>query len=157
MAQPGKQPKAMSSRLLTMKFMQRASASPSSAPSTPSEPPSKKQRTSNGSYNRPSPSTPRTDAQVVQEALASAERKRSEALDQEAADRGETKWYLSVKQPQTRAQEAPLQIMSAGYSMLDSTGIATERSSDEDEIELPRPTFTGRRSFGDFGKVVKVR
>ncbi|KAK1067529.1 hypothetical protein LTR74_006390 [Friedmanniomyces endolithicus] len=155
MAQPGKQPKAMSSRLLTMKFMQRASASPSSAPSTPSEPASKKQRMSNGSYNRPSPSTPRTDAQVVQEALASAERKRSEALDREAADRGETKWYLSVKQPQTPAQESPLQIMSAGYSMLDSTGIARERSSDEEEIELPRPDFTGRRSFGDFGKVVK--
>ncbi|TKA81611.1 hypothetical protein B0A55_03554 [Friedmanniomyces simplex] len=155
MAQPGKQPKAMSSRLLTMKFMQRASASPSSAPSTPSEPPSKKQRMSNGSYSSASPSTPRTDAQAVQEALASAERKRSEALEREAADRGETKWYLSVKQPQTPAHESPVRIVSAGYSTLDSTGTARERSSDEGETEPARPSIAGRRSFGNFRQTVK--
>ncbi|KAK5683286.1 hypothetical protein LTS10_004817 [Elasticomyces elasticus] len=148
------QPKAMSSRLLTMKFMQRAAATPSS-PSSPAEPPSKKQRLSNGSRNSGSPSTPRTDAHAVQEALAAEERLRSEALDREAADRGETKWYLSVQQPDTPAQESPLRIVSAGYSMLDAAATAKEQHSEDGEVEQTRPSIAGRRSFGRFNKTVE--
>ena len=153
MATPNRQPKMMSSRLLTMKFMQRASNSPSSAPSTPSEPPSKKQRLSNGSqlspYNSSAASTPKSDAQTVEDALASEERKRSEAIEREAADRGESKWYLSYKEPQAPAVESPLRIVSAGYSALDASG--NNRSSEE-ENEGSKPPVVGRRSFGNFNR-----
>ncbi|KAK4542265.1 hypothetical protein LTR36_006918 [Oleoguttula mirabilis] len=155
MAQPNRQPKAMSSRLATMKFMQRASASPSSSPSTPTEPPSKKQRLSTGSYNSTPSSAPRSDSQAVQEALAAEEQKRTAALERQAADRGESKWYLSFKEPQTSATESPLLVVSAGYSMLDAASTAKERSSEEEGTEATRPSIAGRRSFGKFNKVVE--
>ncbi|KAK5133897.1 hypothetical protein LTR08_007126 [Meristemomyces frigidus] len=153
MAQPNRQPKAMSSRLLTMKFMQRAAASPSS-PSTPAEPLSKKQRLSSGSYNSASPSTPKSDAQAVEEALAAEEEKRTRALEREAAGRGESKWYLSIKEQPLEAH-SPLQFVSAGYSMLDAASSVKERSPEEDGTEAARPTVAGRRSFGKFNRVVE--
>lgn len=151
MATPNKPPKTMSSRLLTMKFMQRATASPSSTPSTPSEPPSKKQRMSNGSARSTPSSTPRSDAERLEEALAAEEQKRAAALHREAADRGETKWVLSFQEPQ--GTESPLRIVSAGYATLD---VGKPRSSEDDEVE-ERPQVTGRRSFGNFNRTVKVR
>jgi len=157
MAQPNKQPKTMSSRLLTMKFMQRASASPSSSPNTPAEPPAKKQRLSSGSYTSSPLSTPTSDAQAVQEALAAEEQKRAEALEREAADRGESKWYLSFKEPQTPVAESPLHVVSAGYSTLDAAASARDRSSEEEGTDLVRPSFAGRKSFGKFNKVIEVR
>ncbi|KAK3113500.1 hypothetical protein LTR53_009142 [Teratosphaeriaceae sp. CCFEE 6253] len=146
MAQPGKQPKAMSSRLATMKFMQRAGASPSSSPSTPTEPSSKRQRMSNGSYNAASPPTPQT----ASGSLASEERKHADA-----PDRGETKWYLSVRQTESPAPDPPMQIVSAGYSTLDASIQTRERLSGEGEVEFTRPSVAGRRSFGNFNKIVK--
>src|ERR1700761_3958345 len=132
MAQPNKPGKTMSSRLLTMKFMQRAAASPSSSPSTPPEPQSKRQRLSNGSYNTTPSSAPRTDAQAVEEALAEEERKRTAALEREAADRGESKWYLSFKEAPKQETLSPLRIVSAGYSTLDAAAWRGS-SSDDDE------------------------
>lgn len=146
----------MSSRLLTMKFMQRGAASPNSSPTTPSEPPSKKQRLSNGSYASTPSSTPRSDAQAIEEALAAEEQRRTEALEREAADRGETKWYLSFKEPQTPAQESPLRIVPAGYSTLDAAAHSKERPSDDDvEIDVPLQA-KGRRSFGKFNRSLEV-
>ncbi|KAK5119843.1 hypothetical protein LTR85_007169 [Meristemomyces frigidus] len=152
MAQPNRQPKAMSSRLATMKFMQRASASPSSSPNTPAEPPSKKQRLSNGSHNSTPSSTPRSDARAVAEALAAEEQKRTEAIERQAAERGESKWYLSFKEPQASAADSPLRVVSAGYSLLDAASTSNARS-DEEETR-PKP-IAGRRSFGKFNKVVE--
>ncbi|KAK5166444.1 uncharacterized protein LTR77_007987 [Saxophila tyrrhenica] len=148
MAQTNKQGKEMSSRLATMKFMQRSTGSPSS-PRTPDQPSGKRQRMSNGSYN----STPAsTDAQRVEEAIATEERKRAEIAEREAAGRGETKWYLSFKEPPVSQQsESPLRIVSAGYSALDAAG--RERSSeDEGEEDSVRRQMQGRRSFGKFNR-----
>lgn len=128
----------MSSRLAGMKFMQRASASTPSTPNTPAEPPSKKQRLSNGSSIR-SPATP-VDVE---------ERRRAEALEKEAARRGETKWYLSVREPQVQATESPLRIVSAGFSALDG---GHEARDDEDDEETARPQVAGRKSFGNFNR-----
>lgn len=146
----------MSSRLLTMKFMQRGVPSPSSSPNTPPEPPSKKQRLSNGSFASAPPSTPRSDAQVIQEALAAEEQRRTEALEREAADRGETKWYLSFTEPAEPVNESPLRIVSAGFSTLDSTRFGMDRSSDEDVDDVP-VVANGRRSFGKFNRSLEVR
>ena len=147
----------MSSRLLEMKFMRRGAPSPTSSPSTPSEPPSKKQRLSNGSFASTPSSTPRSDAQAIEEALAAEEQRRTEAVEREAADRGETKWYLSFKEPQAPAQESPLRIVSAGYSTLDAAVHSTDRSSEEDvDLDVPQQV-KGRRSFGRFNRSLEVR
>lgn len=155
MAQPNKQGKTMSSRLLTMKFMQRSAASPASSPSTPSEPPSKRQRLSNGSHVSTPSSTPRSDVQAVEEALAAEEQRRTEALEREAADRGETKWYFSFKEQQTTVQESPLRIVSAGFSMLDATRPTVDGFSEED-VDVDISTAKGRRSFGKFNRSLEV-
>jgi hypothetical protein len=147
----------MSSRLLTMKFMQRGAASPSSSLNTPPEPPSKKQRLSNGSYAFTPSSTPRSDAQAVEEALAAEEQRRTEALEREAADRGETKWYLSFAEPHKAAQESPLRIVSAGFSTLDSTRPVADRSLEDEADDGRNPPANGRRSFGKFNRSLEVR
>lgn len=119
-------PKVMSNRLAGMKFMQRTGA----APSTPSQPPAKKQRLSNGSALG-SPATPNEQ--------------------DSSAQQGETKWYLSFKAPEAPVAQSPLRIVSAGYSSLDATGRAGE---DEDEEPAPR-AIPGRKSFGKFNRKIE--
>ncbi|KAI6809906.1 hypothetical protein KC332_g12580 [Hortaea werneckii] len=149
MAQKNVQPKEMSNRLMAMKFMQRGAASPSSGPSTPAEPPSKKQRMSDGSGVSTPPSASRSDAAAAKEAVAAEERQREEAFDREAADRGESKWYLSFKQPQKPVSASPFRVVSAGYSTLDGSNTKDKDSEDEGESAEPQ---VGRRSFGKFNK-----
>lgn len=138
---------------MAMKFMQRAAASPSSGPSTPAEPPSKRQRMSDGSGISTPPSASRSDATAAKEAVAAEERQREEAFDREAADRGESKWYLSFKQPQKPASASPFRVVSAGYSTLDGSNTKDQDSEDEDESTGPH---VGRRSFGKFNKGLEV-
>jgi hypothetical protein len=136
--------------------MQRAAASPGSSPSTPPEPSGKRQRLSNGSYQSTPASTPRSDSQLVEDALASEERKRVEALEKEAANRGETKWYLSIKEPAPQAAKSPLRVVSAGYSTLDADS-KQQRSADEEEDDTDsRSQIHGRRSFGNFNRKIEV-
>ena len=137
--------------------MQRSAASPSSSPSTPPEPPSKKQRLSNGSYNSSPASTPRSDAQAVEEALGAEEQKRADALKREAADRGESKWYLSFKEQPAAAVQSPLRIVSAGFSTLDAGDTSRDIASEEDEEVTTVPQMKGRRSFGKFNRKIEVR
>ncbi|CRG87469.1 hypothetical protein PISL3812_04487 [Talaromyces islandicus] len=89
---PGAKPaKGMSSRLLTMKFMQRSAAAAAQAavdddPQTPSP---KRPRLS-------APNSPanNADLQAVNAALAAEERKRAEAVARQAAEAGESEWVL---------------------------------------------------------------
>jgi len=134
--------------------MQRATAaSPTSSPSTPNGPPSKKQRLSSGA----GPSTPSSDAQAMQEALAAEEFKRVQALERQAADAGETKWVLSYQDQRPKTQQAPMRIVTAGFSAIDSgiTSRATVDQSDDDDAELAAK-MQGRRSFGRFNRTIEV-
>jgi hypothetical protein len=149
MATPGKQPKMMSSRLAGMKFMQRGAPSP---PSTPSEPPAKKQRMSNGGFTSSPAPSPRTDNEIMEQAAAAQELKRAAAIEQEGASKGETKWYLSFKTPQTPSAESPLRIISAGYSALDSVDRKAAQTSDSEDDESAKRNMPGRKSFGKFGR-----
>lgn len=79
------------------------------------------------------------------------EQRRVEALEKEAARRGETKWYLSFREPQVQASESPLRIVSAGFSALDAGHDDEARTAQEDE-ETVRPQVAGRKSFGNFNK-----
>ena len=136
--------------------MQRAAASPISTPVTPGDAPSKRQRLYNGSYNSTASSTPRSDAQAIEEALASEEQKRNEALEREAEERGETKWYLSFKEPQSSVTTTPLRVVSAGYSTLDATNPGAVSPSQEDDGPGSARENPGRRSFGKFNRRIEV-
>ncbi|KAI9654806.1 MAG: hypothetical protein M1821_005800 [Bathelium mastoideum] len=180
--QPGKQ---MSSRLLTMKFMQRAANSPSSDnPSSASGPPSKKQRLSNGSSYSSSPSnTPvkptsksrHQDRQAVQAALVEEERRRQHALEKAAADAGESRWVLSFQEDtQSTAKDgnggnAGLQIIRKSYAEIDLEQRAVDESfhstksggddhpkAHDSKIDLDRDAVEGASSL-DLGDMVGRR
>ncbi|CAO2647066.1 Nn.00g079880.m01.CDS01 [Neocucurbitaria sp. VM-36] len=129
-------PKTMSSRLMTMKFMQRSAAkSVASSPSTPNGPPSKKARLSNG---RSAPGTP--DHEILQSALLAEEKKRQEALDKAAQYTGETKWVLSYTDPLDGKRQDTLRVRQAGFAEID----AGDDSEEEEEESKPiRMQFGG--------------
>ena len=133
--------------------MQRAGGAPSSSPSTPSEPPIKRQRLSNGSVKSTHSSTPHHGAQPLPNPPAGEEQKRTQVANNEAADRGESKWYLSFKEPQAPTVDSPIRIVSAGYSMLDA--IKDRSSEDENELQASQQ-IKGRRSFGKFNRTIEV-
>ncbi|KAI1096323.1 hypothetical protein F5B19DRAFT_488289 [Rostrohypoxylon terebratum] len=115
-------PKSMSSRLLTMKFMQRAAASPaSSSPSTAkSDEQSSKRR--KVVHNTPN-SIAQIDQAAVQAAIAEEERKRQEALVQHAAEAGDARWVLDTtdKAIGSRGEiQAPLNVVQVGFAQIDS-------------------------------------
>lgn len=143
----------MSSRLLTMKFMQRAAASSPAQPTTPasqtsqipSQPPSKRQKVS------PFPSTPATplsDQQAIQAALNAEEAKHSEALERIAAERGETKWILSCVDEGKGDRRPGFRVTKAGYGDID----ADENAGPE---RRGKWGVNGRRSFGKFNKEIE--
>jgi hypothetical protein len=153
---PSHAPKSMSSRLLTMKFMQRAAASSPTTPSSPDEPSPKRRRTDTNS----SPSRINVDAladrTAVQAALASEEAKRQAALEKQAAEAGDTRWILSFDDQKLLMASSPLvlRVVQAGYANIDSS--PSEIRITEDDLE-DRPVMVGRRSFGRFNKVLEVK
>ncbi|KAL8659854.1 MAG: hypothetical protein Q9226_000219 [Calogaya cf. arnoldii] len=139
----GRAEKTMSSRLMTMKFMQRAAAS-SSMPSPQShhtphgDPPSKRRKTSTAQsplIQPPIPGTPTTDAQIFQAAVDAEDAKRAAAIERVAAQAGGTKWVLSTAEGagKPNSGEKQLQFLTAGYSEIDQ------------DIET-----RGRRTFGRY-------
>lgn len=152
MATPGKE-KIMSSRLSTMKFMQRTAApAPQSAPSTPESRPAKRPRLSEPSRLRaPDPA----DEQIRDVALE-GERKRQQALDKQATDAGDSKWYLDLPED---THVNGFKVVNAGYTLLDSPRDGLDDGEDEVEAtpDVPTRTLSGRKSFGNFNKVIEVR
>ncbi|KAI8963908.1 hypothetical protein F5Y11DRAFT_345984 [Daldinia sp. FL1419] len=119
--------KSMSSRLLTMKFMQRAAASPSSpTPAAPNldEKSSKRRKVSHSSAKHDNTdSLAHIDQAAVQAAIADGERKRQEALVQHAAELGDAHWVLDVPEPTTssnRGIQTPMNIVQVGFAQIDS-------------------------------------
>lgn len=123
--------------------MQRAVAGTptTSANNSPDQRSAKRQRLSHGSF-RGSPGTPNSDAEAVKQALAAEELKRQEAVDREAAKRGESKWVLDLQTP-TKASKPAMTVVSAGYATLDADSIPSY--GDDEEVDTPA---SGRRSFG---------
>ncbi|KAF2269402.1 hypothetical protein CC78DRAFT_529192 [Lojkania enalia] len=114
-------PKTMSSRLMTMKFMQRSAAksTPSSSPNTPSGPPSsKRQRLSNGASV---PGTP-SEHEAMQMAIREEEQRREEALRNARGQMGEERWVLSFRDPVLEDAQRERRVVSAGFAELDGEG-----------------------------------
>ncbi|KAK6079969.1 zinc knuckle [Seiridium cupressi] len=145
-------PKGMSSRLLTMKFMQRAAAStpPASDASTPkSDESSSKRRKISHSHSQKGDIDQLVDRQAIQAAIDVGERKREEALVKHAAELGDARWVLNVKNVSTTGTKVqkPLQVVQVGYAQIDSPD-TSEGLSDSAEDLLDRTQPIRRSMYG---------
>lgn len=132
-------PKSMSSRLLTMKFMQRAAAS-APAPASPSteDQSSKRRKLSHGTSADASVDS-LVDQQAIQAAIDEGERKREEALVKNAADSGDARWVLDVPYnvPGLGGHaQTPLNVVQVGYAQIDSVDASGQ---DADALDTPHP------------------
>lgn len=155
---PGSAPKSMSSRLLTMKFMQRAAASsPIQSSPTPEEPSPKRQKKTGDSPSRAQVVDAMADKRAIQAAMEAEEAKRQVALDKQAAEAGDTRWVLSFDDQNVagRAPNGALRVIQAGYANIDIPIPQHLKSVDEDDMS-DRPAVVGRRSFGRFNKVLEA-
>jgi len=124
MASPGT-PKTMSSRLLTMKFMQRAAASTPSS-STPSTPASNDQ--SNKRRKVSHNAEPQQDVDMlvnqaaIKAAIAEEEKKVENALLKRAEELGDAHWVLQIPaQDKNRTVHTPLNVVQVGFAQIDSS------------------------------------
>ncbi|KAJ3495987.1 hypothetical protein NLG97_g2995 [Lecanicillium saksenae] len=128
-------PKGVSSRLLTMKFMQRAIASNSTATTPESEKSSSKKR----KLDHGSPAGRLSmdfDQASVDAAMQAQEAKRKAALQQHAT--GDTHWVLNTKFEKpaaVKAAKAPRRIVYVGYGDIDSEN---ESGDGEDSAAIGR-------------------
>ncbi len=138
--------------------MQRGAGSPASSPSTPSEPPAKRQRLSNGTSHFTPSSTPRSRIDAVESPLSTGRQTPVELNERNSPNYLETQWYLSVKEPTPNTSKSSLRIVSAGYSTLDAATAILDHSSDDEEDDSSKiPKVQGRRSFGKFNRKIEVR
>ncbi|OAX83513.1 hypothetical protein ACJ72_02128 [Emergomyces africanus] len=165
-----KSPKAMSSRLLTMKFMQRAAAASASASSNPntgtntstnppatpspsqqqpygainaSTPSPKRQKISSPSISTTStPATGNSDLEAISAAIRAEEEKRAAAVAKQAAAAGEEEWVIEYP-PDTFPEPTPQAVMNGGNAY------GFGGAGDEEEV-------MGRQSFGGFKRKGKM-
>ncbi|KXJ94504.1 hypothetical protein Micbo1qcDRAFT_44430 [Microdochium bolleyi] len=149
-------PKTMSSRLLTMKFMQRAATTPTT--STPSTPASEEQ----SSKRRKVTHQPEDDGiaamvdhKAVQLALAEEERKRHEAVLRNAAEAGDARWVLSTPKQESFAVKPVLNVVQVGFAQIDSPNIKAGYDSDESASDSEAAVQPFRRFNMEKKKVKK--
>ncbi|RDW65429.1 hypothetical protein BP5796_10121 [Coleophoma crateriformis] len=148
--------KSMSSRLLTMKFMQRAAASSPTSPSTPGEPSSKRRKVADDSPSRFNVEA-LADQRAIQAAVADEEAKRQAALERQAAEAGDTRWVLNFGDGRdSRAPTTPaLRIVQTGFANLDNALPLHLRVAATEEVSEDKPIAVGRKSFGKFNRVLE--
>ncbi|KOC07546.1 hypothetical protein AFCA_004227 [Aspergillus flavus] len=141
--------KTMSSRLLTMKFMQRAAAT--AAAKETSQPPStegsntptpKRQRFAPGEQSQSPAATPSKDLEAISAALAAEEEKRREAIARQAAESGETEWVLDFGAENPVNQYAPPPFIVTNDSL---------DADDDDDL-----VYGGRQAYGNFKRKKKI-
>jgi len=159
-ATPATAPKAMSSRLLTMKFMQRATATSPSSNSPPAplnEPSSKRQKTSHNNTPTKASVDALADNHAIRAALEEEENKRQAALDRQAAELGDTRWVLSFEGQNGATPPKSLRVVQAGFANLDIPSPLHTQLDKDDELPFgDKPVVVGRRSFGKFNRDLEV-
>ncbi|KAI1353067.1 hypothetical protein F5Y01DRAFT_67338 [Xylaria sp. FL0043] len=146
MASPGT-PKTMSSRLLTMKFMQRAAAaSPSSTPSTPTpnDQSNKRRKTAHNT-------TPHQDVDTlvnqaaIQAAIAEEEKKVESALLKRAEELGDSRWVLDVpNHAKGHTAQTLLNVVRVGFAQIDSSDSV---ENETDTSRTPHETVPALRRY----------
>lgn len=144
-------PKTMSSRLMTMKFMQRgaaaAAATPEASPlATPKSEEggstSKRRKFSHAPSAANTPATPLYDQKAIQDALEEEEKKRLAAVERRAAELGDSHWVLpgAAAKPKLGARK-PLNVVQVGFAQIDYSGTTTADSdSPFEESSAPAQT-----------------
>lgn len=132
-------PKSMSSRLLTMKFMQRAAASAPTPTSPSNEDQSSKRRKVSHGTSADIGVDSLVDQQAIQAAIDEGEKKREEALVKHAADSGDARWVLDVP-PNVPGlggnAQTPLNVVQVGYAQIDSVDASDQ---DADSLGTSQP------------------
>lgn len=160
-------PKTMSSRLMTMKFMQRgaaaaaaASAASPSTPKTDDEGSASKRRKTQHSASTPgTPTAPLLDEyQAIRAALEEEERKRLIAVEKRAAELGDAHWVLdgaasSTATKKASASRAPLKVVQVGYAQIDYSGT---RDDDDDDNEAFKTVDISTKARFQFNMKSKV-
>ncbi|RHZ54515.1 uncharacterized protein CDV56_107530 [Aspergillus thermomutatus] len=139
----------MSSRLLTMKFMQRAAATAASkeTPQTssaeePTTPTPKRPRLSSEGISQSPGATQSSDLEAISAAIAAEEEKRREAIARQAADAGETEWVLDYSGAEDTGNEYAAQPLVIAADSLDA---------DDDDL-----VYGGRQAYGNFKRKNKI-
>lgn len=114
-------------------------------------PPSKRRKTEGAIRN----SADDADLRTMHAALAVEEAQHQQVLDRQAAEAGDTKWSIDFPDPAHGQKTVGLTVVNASYSAIDAAVLRASGQAEEDSVELPRNS--GRRSFGDFGKITEVR
>ncbi|TDZ37150.1 hypothetical protein C8035_v008971 [Colletotrichum spinosum] len=140
--------RGISSRLLTMKFMQRAATSGSPAEPSPEEPSSKRRKFQNSPLTGDFHSF---DQSAVQAALQAQEAKRLSALEASRGDLADSHWVLDGQWgsgSDKKADAAP-SVVYVGYADIDGGS-----GDDDDEEGLQQ---VGRKKIGNYGKNKDVK
>ncbi|KAF9875600.1 zinc knuckle [Colletotrichum karsti] len=133
--------RGISSRLLTMKFMQRAAANGSPAEPSPEEPSSKRRKFQNSPLTGDFHSF---DQSAVQAALKQQEAKRLQALEASRAEVSDTHWVLDGSWGKEEdSGNVPPNIVYVGFADIDGTN----EEGDEDS-----PKQVGRKMIGSYKK-----
>ena len=82
----------------------------------------------------------------MQAAVAEEERKRQQALERQAAEKGETKWVLSVRESRSKTQGQGLRVSTAGLAEIDE--LDRDNDSEEGDSEEERKVTRGRMRYG---------
>jgi len=129
--------KTMSSRLLTMKFMQRAATTPTtSTPSTPASDEQSSKRRKVAHKPEDDNVEAMVDHRAVRLALAEEERKRHEAVLRNAADAGDARWVLNAPQQRSLAVKPLLNVVQVGFAQIDSRNVKAENDTDDSASDL---------------------
>ncbi|KAI1326361.1 hypothetical protein F5Y16DRAFT_230975 [Xylariaceae sp. FL0255] len=134
MASSPSTPKTMSSRLLTMKFMQRAAASTSSStastPAPPAEQPSSKRQKITHAPASKNNAESLVDQAAIRAAIEEEEKKVEGALLKRAVELGDAHWVLDLPKSQTIHKAQPLlNVIQVGFAQIDSADADTGAGS----------------------------
>jgi hypothetical protein len=139
-------PKTMSSRLMTMKFMQRGAAAAAAAAATdtpeassPATPRSddgsaKRRKTTHTPSAASSPATPLFDQQAIQAAVDEEEKRNRAAIEKRAAELGDSHWVLEgAASLPPRTSRPLLNVVEVGFAQIDYAGTSGQ---DDDPFDL---------------------
>lgn len=141
-------PKTMSSRLMTMKFMQRGAAAAAAAAATATDTPeassprtprsddgsAKRRKTAHAPSAASSPATPLFDQQAMKSAVEEEEKRNRAAIEKRAAELGDSHWVLEgAASLPPRTARPLLNVVEVGFAQIDYAGAS---SKDDDPFDL---------------------
>ncbi|PKS12940.1 hypothetical protein jhhlp_000281 [Lomentospora prolificans] len=142
-----------SSRLLSMKFMQRGAATADSVPSS-EEGSSKRRKLTHPSSKTPTPAGADNDLfsqDKIRAAVEELEAKRKAAVERRAAELSDSHWVLDIPVAKEGAagrngikEKPPLRVVYVGYGEIDRAAGDSDYEDTQDDVQ------TGRRITGDY-------